>query len=86
MTGALSHKRFRCTTCNRSFATQKDKSHHWRDKHAVYLKLSAKDRPSNLGPVPCGIGNCGQSFANEWNAIQHRSAVHDVWPKSTALT
>lgn len=71
-------KPYRCDTCNRAFASPDDKARHRRDKHTPHLKLSAKERPINLGPVQCGVGDCPQSFANKWNAMQHRRAAHGV--------
>lgn len=67
-------KTWRCDTCGRTFDSFEAKRRHRLDKHTPHLKLSAKDRPANLGDVPCGL--CEQTFANEWNARQHRRAVH----------
>lgn len=68
--------RFVCTSCGKFFVTQKDKDRHRNEVHTPYLKLSSKDRPAELGDVACG--HCEQSFANEWNAMQHRRAVHGI--------
>lgn len=69
---------YRCETCGKGFQTPKDKKRHRDDVHTPHLKLSSKDRPENLGDIPCGVDDCNQTFANKWNAIQHRRAVHGV--------
>jgi hypothetical protein len=69
-------KKFRCDTCNRAFATRRDKERHKLDKHYPHRKLSSKDRPADLGPITCGYPDCNQSFSHEWNAKQHRRDVH----------
>lgn len=71
-------KTWRCDSCGKTFKSAAAKATHRMDKHTPHLKLSAKDRPANLGPIPCGIDGCDQSFANEWNAVQHRRMVHGV--------
>jgi hypothetical protein len=68
--------KYRCETCNKSFDSADAKQRHRLDKHMPHRKLSAADRPANLGPVACGYDGCNQSFASEWNATQHRRMAH----------
>lgn len=71
-------KTWRCDTCNRTFETFDAKRRHKLDKHMPHRKLSAKDRPANLGDIPCGISICNQTFKTEWNAAQHRRDAHGI--------
>lgn len=74
--------KFICTGCGKFFESPEDKERHRIDVHAPHRKLSSKDRPADLGPVPCGYDGCNQSFANDWSATQHRQMVHGE-PRST---
>ncbi len=67
-----------CTTCGKFFTSSGDKERHRLDVHMPHRKLSAKDRPANLGDFPCGLDGCNQTFANEFNAWQHRRDAHGV--------
>jgi hypothetical protein len=72
-------KVWRCEACAQEFKSWKARATHKMDKHTPhlkYLRQSSKDRPSNLGNVPCG--HCEQSFRNDWNAKQHRKMVHGI--------
>jgi hypothetical protein len=68
--------RFICTGCGKFFTSAKDKERHRHEVHTPHLKLSSRDRPALLGDVQCGY--CEQSFANEWNATQHRRMAHGI--------
>lgn len=74
-------KTWQCDSCGKTFTTAAAKAKHRMDKHTPHRKLNSKDRPADLGPVLCGIDDCNQSFANEWNAQQHRRMVHGFPPE-----
>lgn len=71
-------KTWRCDSCDRTFGSAAAKARHRMDVHIPHRKLNSKERPANLGNIPCGIDDCNQSFANEWNAKQHRKMVHNA--------
>lgn len=82
--GLVIRGRFACTPCDKFFTSQEDKDRHKLDVHMPHRRLSSKDRPVDLGDVQCG--HCERSFANEWNAAQHRWMAHGVaMPQSTVV-
>jgi transcription elongation factor Elf1 len=72
----VSPKRFHCDTCGKHFDTEEAKHAHRLAVHEPHRRLSASDRPINRGPVGCGV--CERTFANEYNAAQHRRDAHGI--------